>query len=52
MRINYTGELGFGVTPKDLILATIGQMGVDGGVGPCHPPEFREEDVVRLAHTN
>ncbi len=33
MRINYTGELGFGVTPKDLILATIGQMGVDGGVG-------------------
>ena len=33
MRINYTGELGFGVTPKDLILATIGQMGVDGAVG-------------------
>lgn len=33
MRINYTGELGFGVTPKDLILATIGQIGVDGGVG-------------------
>ncbi len=33
MRISYTGELGFGVTPKDLILATIGQIGVDGGVG-------------------
>jgi 3-isopropylmalate/(R)-2-methylmalate dehydratase large subunit len=33
MRINYVGELGFGVTPKDLILATIGEMGVDGGVG-------------------
>ena len=33
MRINYPGELGFGVTPKDLILATIGQIGVDGGVG-------------------
>jgi 3-isopropylmalate/(R)-2-methylmalate dehydratase large subunit len=33
MRINYVGELGFGVTPKDLILYTIGQMGVDGGVG-------------------
>src|SRR3954465_946003 len=33
MRINYPGELGFGVTPKDLILATIGQMGVDGAVG-------------------
>ncbi|MBK5230598.1 MAG: 3-isopropylmalate dehydratase large subunit, partial [Thermoleophilia bacterium] len=33
MRINYTGDLGFGVTPKDLILATIGRMGVDGGTG-------------------
>ncbi|MFT4050273.1 MAG: 3-isopropylmalate dehydratase large subunit [Solirubrobacterales bacterium] len=33
MRINYVGELGFGVTPKDLILYTIGEMGVDGGVG-------------------
>ena len=33
MRINYVGGLGFGVTPKDLILYTIGQMGVDGGVG-------------------
>ena len=25
MRINYDGELGFGVTAKDLILATIGR---------------------------
>src|SRR5215216_3511039 len=33
MRISYEGELGYGVTPKDLILATIGQIGVDGGVG-------------------
>jgi 3-isopropylmalate/(R)-2-methylmalate dehydratase large subunit len=33
MLIRYEGELGFGVTAKDLILATIGQMGVDGGVG-------------------
>jgi 3-isopropylmalate/(R)-2-methylmalate dehydratase large subunit len=33
MRIRYEGALGFGVTAKDLILATIGQMGVDGGVG-------------------
>jgi 3-isopropylmalate/(R)-2-methylmalate dehydratase large subunit len=33
MRINYTGELGFGVTPKDLILGTIGQMGVNGAAG-------------------
>src|SRR5882672_10771275 len=28
MRINYDGELGFGVTAKDLILGTIGQIGV------------------------
>ena len=28
MRIRYEGELGFGVTAKDLILATIGQIGV------------------------
>jgi len=33
MRISYTGELGFGVGAKDLILGTIGQMGVAGAVG-------------------
>ncbi len=33
MIIRYEGELGFGVTAKDLILATIGQIGVDGAVG-------------------
>jgi 3-isopropylmalate/(R)-2-methylmalate dehydratase large subunit len=33
MRILYEGELGTGVTPKDLILGTIGQMGTDGAVG-------------------
>ena len=30
MRINYSGELHFGVTSKDLILATIGRLGVGG----------------------
>ena len=38
MRIRYEGELGFGVTAKDLILATIGQIGVAGAVG--HVVEF------------
>ncbi len=38
MRINYVGEMGYGVTAKDLILATIGQNGVDGAVG--HVVEF------------
>jgi 3-isopropylmalate/(R)-2-methylmalate dehydratase large subunit len=33
MRISYQGSLGFGVTAKDLILGTIGQMGVGGATG-------------------
>jgi 3-isopropylmalate/(R)-2-methylmalate dehydratase large subunit len=33
MRIRYEGDLGYGVTAKDLILGTIGRIGVDGGVG-------------------
>jgi 3-isopropylmalate/(R)-2-methylmalate dehydratase large subunit len=33
MLIRYEGELGFGVTAKDLILGTIGQMGTDGASG-------------------
>jgi len=38
MRVNYVGAPGFGVTAKDLILGTIGQMGVSGAVG--HVVEF------------
>jgi 3-isopropylmalate/(R)-2-methylmalate dehydratase large subunit len=33
MRINYAGQLGDGVTPKDLILATIGKLGTGGMTG-------------------
>jgi 3-isopropylmalate/(R)-2-methylmalate dehydratase large subunit len=47
MRISYEGELGFGVTAKDLILATIGQMGVDGGVG--HVIEYAGPAIERLS---
>jgi 3-isopropylmalate/(R)-2-methylmalate dehydratase large subunit len=33
MRVSYEGELGFGVTAKDLILGTLGQLGVGGMTG-------------------
>jgi 3-isopropylmalate/(R)-2-methylmalate dehydratase large subunit len=38
MRIRYEGALGFGVSAKDLILGTIGQIGVGGAGG--HVVEF------------
>src|SRR4249919_1507129 len=47
MRIRYEGELGFGVTAKDLILATIGQMGVDGAAG--HVVEFAGPCIEALS---
>jgi 3-isopropylmalate/(R)-2-methylmalate dehydratase large subunit len=47
MVIRYEGELGFGVTAKDLILATIGQMGVEGGVG--HVIEYAGPAIERLS---
>jgi 3-isopropylmalate/(R)-2-methylmalate dehydratase large subunit len=46
MRIRYEGELGFGVTAKDLILATIGQIGVAGAVG--HVVEFAGPAIESL----
>ncbi len=39
MAVNVEGNLPGGVTAKDLILATIGQIGVDGGIG--HAIEYR-----------
>ncbi|HEX8648963.1 MAG TPA: 3-isopropylmalate dehydratase large subunit [Thermoleophilaceae bacterium] len=47
MRILYSGELGFGVTAKDLILGTIGQMGVAGGAG--HAIEFAGPAIEALS---
>jgi 3-isopropylmalate/(R)-2-methylmalate dehydratase large subunit len=47
MRINYEGSLGFGVTAKDLILATIGQIGVAGAVG--HVVEFAGPAIEGLS---
>ena len=47
MRILYEGELGFGVTAKDLILGTIGRIGVSGGVG--HVIEYAGPAIERLS---
>jgi 3-isopropylmalate/(R)-2-methylmalate dehydratase large subunit len=47
MVIRYEGELGRGVTAKDLILGTIGQMGVDGAVG--HAVEFAGAPIEGLS---
>ena len=47
MRIRYEGELGFGVTAKDLILGTIGQMGVGGASG--HVVEYVGPAIQRLS---
>jgi 3-isopropylmalate/(R)-2-methylmalate dehydratase large subunit len=47
MVIRYEGALGFGVTAKDLILATIGQIGVDGAVG--HVVEYAGAAIEALS---
>jgi len=47
MRIRYLGELGYGVTAKDLILGTIGRIGVDGGAG--HVIEYAGPPIERLS---
>jgi 3-isopropylmalate/(R)-2-methylmalate dehydratase large subunit len=47
MRIRYEGELGYGVTAKDLVLATIGAMGVSGAQG--HVVEYAGRAVEGLS---
>ncbi|MGE5282250.1 MAG: 3-isopropylmalate dehydratase large subunit [Chloroflexota bacterium] len=47
MRVRYEGELGHGVTAKDLILGTIGRIGVDGGAG--HAIEYAGTAVRGLS---
>src|SRR2546428_2419929 len=46
MRITYEGEPGFGVTAKDLILGTIGQIGAAGAVG--YSVEYAGEPIEAL----
>ena len=50
MRIDYAGQLGAGVTAKDLILATIGRLGVGGMVG--HAVEYAGEAIRGLSMEN
>ncbi len=47
MRINYSGKLRNGVTPKDLILATIGRLGTGGMVG--HAVEYAGPAIESLS---
>jgi 3-isopropylmalate/(R)-2-methylmalate dehydratase large subunit len=47
MRISYIGSLGYGVTAKDLILATIGRIGVAGAVG--HVVEYAGPAIESLS---
>jgi len=47
MRVRYEGELGAGVTAKDLILGTIGRIGVGGGVG--HVIEYAGPAIEALS---
>src|ERR1700746_262216 len=47
MRIVYDGELGFGVTAKDLILGTLGRLGVGGMSG--HVVEYAGPAIEALA---
>jgi len=47
LRVFFDGELAPGVTAKDLVLAAIGQIGVDGGVG--HAIEYAGPAIERLS---
>ncbi|HWX09913.1 MAG TPA: aconitase family protein, partial [Gaiellaceae bacterium] len=47
LRIRFEGELPEGVTAKDLVLAAIGRLGVDGGVG--HVIEYAGPVIEQLS---
>jgi 3-isopropylmalate/(R)-2-methylmalate dehydratase large subunit len=50
MRSDYSGELGDGVSAKDLILATIGRLGIGGMIG--HAVEYAGETIRGLSMEN
>jgi len=47
LRVRYEGSLGFGVTAKDLILGTLGQIGVGGATG--HVVEYAGPAIESLS---
>ncbi|MGH9106307.1 MAG: 3-isopropylmalate dehydratase large subunit [Acidimicrobiales bacterium] len=47
MAVNVDGPLPAGVTPKDVVLAIIGQMGTGGGIG--HVIEYRGQAIRSLS---
>jgi len=47
LRVNFVGEVPAGVTAKDLVLAAIGRLGVDGGVG--HVIEYAGPAIESLS---
>src|SRR5208282_505191 len=47
MRVLYEGELGFGITAKDLILGTLGRVGVGGMTG--HAVEYAGHAIESLS---
>ena len=47
MRIHIEGELGFGVTAKDLILHIIAKIGIDGATG--HVIEYSGIAIEKLS---
>ena len=47
MRITVTGELGFGVEAKDIILAVVGKLGIAGGNG--HVIEYAGDAIKNLS---
>ena len=47
MEVRVEGELGFGVTPKDVALAIIGRVGTAGGIG--HVIEYRGSTFAKMS---
>ncbi|HZQ15233.1 MAG TPA: 3-isopropylmalate dehydratase large subunit [Gaiellaceae bacterium] len=47
MRVEFEGDLPFGLAAKDMVLAAIGQLGVSGGVG--HVIEYTGEAIRALS---